>query len=120
MIDSEIIPGYSIFRREREDRAGGILIAVKGDIQNSRPPDLEKGGIELVVMDLKEGNTKAVTLYCFYHPDSSPEPLLELNSSLRNNTESACILALGDFNLPELDWTGDETDPANNGTQNIL
>ena len=82
MIDSEIIPGYSIFRREREDRAGGILIAVKGDIQNSRPPDLEKGGIELVVMDLKEGNTKAVTLYCFYHPDSSPEPLLELNSSL--------------------------------------
>ena len=28
VIDSEIIPGYSIFRRDREDRAGGILIAV--------------------------------------------------------------------------------------------
>ena len=93
------------------------MIAVKGDIQTSRRPGLEKGGIELVAVDLKKGNTKPITLYCFYHPNPSPEPLLELNSSLRNNTESACILVLGDLNLPELDWTGDETNPVNNGSR---
>ena len=69
VIDSEIIPGYSIFRRDRENRAGGVLIAVKGGIQASRRPDLEKDGIELVVIHLEKGNTKPVTLYCFYQPD---------------------------------------------------
>lgn len=117
--DSEIIPGYSIFRRDREDRAGGVMIAVKGGIEVKRRPDLEKDGAELVVVDLKTGNVKTVTLYCFYHPDSSPEPLLELNSSLRKNTESACILLLGDFNLPELNWANDETTttPVNNSSR---
>ena len=36
VIDSEIIPGYFIFRRDREGRAGGVLIVVTGGIQASR------------------------------------------------------------------------------------
>ena len=41
VIDSEIIPGYSIFRRDREDLGGGAIVAVKGNIQASRRLDLE-------------------------------------------------------------------------------
>ena len=41
VIDSEIIPGYSIFRRDREDLGGGVIVAVKGNIQASRRFDLE-------------------------------------------------------------------------------
>ncbi|CAH3149098.1 unnamed protein product, partial [Pocillopora meandrina] len=36
VIDSEIIPGYSIFCRDREDLGGGVIVAVKGNIQASR------------------------------------------------------------------------------------
>ena len=60
----------------------GVLIAVKGNIQASRLVDLEKEGTEVVVMDLKKGKTKPVSVYCFYNPDSSSKPILELNSSL--------------------------------------
>ena len=115
VIDREIIPGYSFFRRDREDLGGGVIVAVKGNIQASRRFDLEREDTDLVVVELKRCHEKSVLLYCFYHPNTSPDPILKLNSSLCDNCESACIVVLGDFNLPELDWSGDQTAPMNNG-----
>ena len=51
VIDSEIIPGYSIFCRDREDLGEGVIVAVKGNIQTSRPLDLEREDTELVVVE---------------------------------------------------------------------
>ena len=117
VIDNEIIPGYSIFRRDREDLGGGVIVAVKGNIQASRRFDLEREDTELVVVELKRCHEKSVLLYCFYHPNASPDPILKLNSSLCDNCESACIIVFGDFNLPELDWSDDQTAPINNGSR---
>ncbi|RMX43455.1 hypothetical protein pdam_00001931 [Pocillopora damicornis] len=41
--------------------------------------------------------------------DGTPEPLLELNSSLQENCESTCLIILSDFNLPKLDWSSDSS-----------
>ena len=79
--------------------------------------DLEREDTELVVVQLKRCHEKSVLLHCFYHPNTSPDPILKLNSSLCDNCESACIIVLGDFNLPELDWSGDQTAPMNNGSR---
>ena len=46
-----IIPGYSIFCRDREDLGEGVIVAVKGNIQTSRPLDLEREDTELVVVE---------------------------------------------------------------------
>ena len=92
-------------------------MAVKGNIQASRWLDLEREDTELVVVELKRCQEKSVLLHCFYHPNTSPDPILKLNSSLCDNCESACIIKLGDFNLPEIDWTGDQTAPMNNGSR---
>lgn len=92
-------------------------MAVKGNIQASRRLDLEREDVELVVVELKRCHEKSVLLYCFYHPNTSPDPILKLNSSLCDNSESTCIIVLGDFNLPELDWSGDQTAPINNGSR---
>ena len=116
VIDSEIIPGYSIFRWDREDLGGGVIVAVKGNIQASRWLDLEREDTELVVVELKRCHEKSVLLHCFYHPNTSPDPILKLNS-LCDNCESASIIVLRDFNLPELDWSGDQTAPMNNGSR---
>ena len=51
VIDSEIIPGYSIFCRDREDLGEGVIVAVKGNIQTSRRLDLEREDTELVVVE---------------------------------------------------------------------
>ena len=76
VIDSEIIPGYSIFRRDREDLGGGVIVAVKGNIQASRRLDLEREDVELVVVELKRCHEESLLLYCFYHPNTSPDPIL--------------------------------------------
>ena len=68
-------------------------------------------------MELKRCHEKSVLLHCFYHPNTLPDPILKLNSSLCDNCESACIIKLGDFNIPEIDWTGDQTAPMNNGSR---
>ena len=61
VLDGEILPGYNIFRRDRDGLGGGVLIAVKNTIHASRRTDLERLGIELVVVELKNGHT---SLYC--------------------------------------------------------
>ena len=37
--------------------------------------------------------------------------------SLCENNESTCLVAIGDFNLPELDWSGDQSAPTNTGSR---
>ena len=115
IFDTEILPGYTIYRRDRGERAGGVLVAIKRDIQSARRNDLERESTELVVVELRNGHDKPVLLYCFYHPDIAPEPLTQLNSSLQENGESSCLILGGDFNLPELDWSEDMSVPINNG-----
>ena len=72
-------------------------MAVKGNIQASRRLDLEREDVELVFVELKRYHEKSVLLYCFYQPNTLPDPILKLNSSLCDNSESACIIVLGDL-----------------------
>lgn len=99
VFDHEILPDYSIFRRDRGDRiGGGVLVAVKADIRASE--DRGRKDIETMFLELKSDHGKPVFLDCFYHPGISPEPLIELNSSLLETSEKSCNIVVGDFNLP--------------------
>ena len=114
------MPGYSIFRRDRVGKVGGgVLVAVKANLHATRRPNLERKEIELVVVELNSTNSKPVTIYTFYRPpNSGPEVFDHLNSSLQDTVESSCIILVGDFNLPALDWTTfDESIPTTTGGQ---
>ena len=79
---SEILSNYaSIFRRDRIRRiGGGVLVAVKADIQVTRRQDLEPDNTELIVTELMKSNNKPVILYTFYRPpDSKPEVIHQIN-----------------------------------------
>ena len=120
IISSELLPGYSVFRRDRVEKVGGgVLVAVKANLHATRRPDLERNEIELVVVELNNTNSKPVILYTFYRPPvSGPEVFHHLSSSLQNTSESSCIVLAGDFNLPALDWTTfDEQIPTTAGCQ---
>ena len=103
ILSSEILPGYTIYRRDRLNRiGGGVLVAVKDDIRSTRHAELEPENTELIVIELIIPNSNSVYLSIFYRPpNSAPDDLLQLNSSLLSTRKSSCIL-LGDFNLPEL------------------
>ena len=116
ILSSEILPGYTIYRRDRLNRTGGgVLVAVKDNIRSTRHAELESENtelivIELIVIELIIPNSKSVFLYTFYRPpNSTPDVLLQLNSSLLSTRESSCCILLGDFNLPELVWSNPST-----------
>ncbi|CAB3986139.1 Hypothetical predicted protein [Paramuricea clavata] len=59
---------------------------------------------------------KSILLYTFYRPpNSSLDSIQQLNSSLDDNPESACVLLTGDFNLPAIDWSLDHPSPTSVG-----
>lgn len=105
VLNNEILPGYSIFRRDRVSKTGGgVLIAVKSDLHAVRRADLERENTEMVVVEIFTLG-KPLILYTFYRPpDSNNNDLIELNASLRAIAESSCAILIGDFNIPALDW----------------
>jgi hypothetical protein len=117
VLDSELLKGYSIFRKDKVGRnCGGVLVAVKDTISVTRRFDLEDNSIELVVVQLSQPNNQSIILYTYYRPPSSPlDDIQQLSSSLANIPESSCVLLVGDFNLPAIDWSFDQPSPSNGG-----
>ena len=63
-----------------------------------------------------KSNNKPVILYTFYRPpDSKPEVIHQINESIQNNPESSRIILVGDFNLPSIKWSSDQSAPVNTG-----
>ena len=90
ILSSELLPGYSVFRRDRIGKVGGgVFIAVKNGIQATRRLDLEPESSELVATELIASN-KNRFLFTFYRPPNSTpdlsDVLQELNTSLQNTT----------------------------------
>ncbi len=87
-----------------------MLIAVKEGLQVTRRGDLERDGVELVVAQINKANNKPVILYVYYHPPgSSSDGLNLLNNSLLSNPESSCIVLVGDFNIPSISWSDNDS-----------
>jgi hypothetical protein len=86
VLNSEVLPGYNIFRRVRTDRVGGgVLVAVKVDIQSTRSLNLERKSVKLVVVELGRPNSRSFLLYTFYRPpDSTPDVLQQLKGRLQS------------------------------------
>ena len=62
---------------------------MKEGLQASRRFDLERVGVELIVIQLSKANNKPVIIYVYYCPPGScSDGLLLLNNSLLSNQES--------------------------------
>ncbi len=111
VLDSELLPGFNIFRKDRNGKiGGGVLIAVKEGLQATRRCDLERDGAEFVVVQINKVNNSSVILYTYYRPPQTYSDSLKLlNNSLLSNPESSCIVLIGDFNLPYISWPDNQS-----------
>ena len=102
ILNGELLQGYNIFRKDRTGKiGGGVLVAIKSELEALHHPDLERPDCELVVVQIKNLNSKPVILYTFYRPpNSTHNSLNELNDSLQSNVEKDYVVVVGDFNLP--------------------
>ena len=108
ILDNEILSSeYNIHRRDRLRRGGGVLLAVKEGIRCQRRLDLETD-CEILWCELNLNSNPGLSYFVgvFYRPpDTDLIYLTELTNSLEKLPPSCKILLLGDFNLPNIEWT---------------
>ena len=102
--DGEIAPtGYNIFRKDRQGRGGGVLLAIDIQIPTTllfSPPSLE-------VLTVRLKLNKVIVVSVVYVPPSidslSFSTLLSYMGTLFSTGDPVFIL--GDFNCPDIEWT---------------
>lgn len=102
--NSEIIPpSYTLIRRDRGSRGGGVAIAIKNNIKFTRLNGIDDH--ESIWCKLKFFGKTIILGGVYRPPNAPPEYLDSLYDYLLQNTNSRSnILITGDFNLPGINW----------------
>ena len=106
---AEVLPtNFQVFRNDRQDSHGGVLIAVRDDITCS--PVLISQKVELVSVKLHLNRVKSIIISSFYRPpnatqDTYSQAAADELSKLRTDHPKSDFWVGGDFNLPDIDWS---------------
>lgn len=106
--DKEILHGsdYQIFRKDRDSRGGGVLVALKTasfkDIHNIQVDT----NLEIVLVEVTSGsNSKFLICSCYRPPNTDHSWFGEFSRLLGNVSDSYDNMIIsGDFNLPNILW----------------
>ena len=83
---------------------GGVFLAIKHSLNPVCQPELDSSA-EIIWAKVDIPGLKNVYVCSYYKPHENDEnSLVGLNSSLHKIPQSSIIWALGDFNLPHIDW----------------
>ncbi|XP_055615629.1 uncharacterized protein LOC129761849 [Toxorhynchites rutilus septentrionalis] len=118
IVDSELSSDYHIFRCDRSDstselsRGGGVLIAVKISHQCSAIPVDNCDQLEQTSIRIKLANRSLYVVGIYLRPSSNASKYIAHTNAIQdvcdNSTNADIVLALGDYNLPDLRWKFDE------------
>lgn len=102
---SEIFPeGYTVYRKDRNSRGGGVLLAIKNSLSSAHQPELDTEA-EMIWAKISPPNSRDLYLCSYYRPPKS-DTLQELRQSISKISQNAAhnIWVAGDFNCPNIDW----------------
>ena len=106
--DSELglgVQNHTWFRRDRGLLGGGVVCAVRSSLAPLRLPD--PPGAEMMLIRLQSA---AVTIAVCYRPPDDDGALQEITDALAAlRPQDYRTVAIDDFNLPEIAWTGSES-----------
>jgi hypothetical protein len=107
------IPGYNIYRKDRNRQGGGILVYVKDHLSVIHRKEMEPNDVESLVIQCNFGS-KSVLISSWYRPPNQNVDCIDrfienfswsVNSSLSEN--HSMFVCLGDFNDRCIDWNND-------------
>lgn len=106
--NSEIFPpNYNIYRRDRRDVFGGVLVAMKADIMSDHL-DVEIN-TESVYTSITLEKGKQLIVGALYRPPSSSieymDNMCTTLETLTTRHKKAVFWVGGDLNLPDINWT---------------
>lgn len=101
-----LLNDYDIFRRDRPNRGGGVLIAVKKNLCCEHISSSKNS--ESIFCKLKLKGSKPLIIGSVYRPPcysfEESENIIEEIYSIVNKNKRAVFWFGGDFNLPDIDW----------------
>ena len=105
ILDGEIeIPGYNMFRKDRDGKGGGVLVFVRSDLSVARRCDLEDTAMEGLWLEILLPKSRGFLLGTFYRPANSShfydqDFMLKLDNMLDiAGVQGQEMIVLGDFN----------------------
>ena len=98
-------PGYDIYRRDRKDGYGGVLLAVHSSLNNHQiiiQPETELVAAKII------NDKQTIILASLYRPTNNDllymESLNNATSQLCQLNPGAAVWIAGDINLPDINW----------------
>ena len=109
--DSEILNSdYTILRKDRETRGGGVLLAIKSDSFKSVREVHQNQYLEIISAEITtSSNSRLLICSCYRPPNADQNWLNNFNHYL--NDVCSCyenIILVGDFNMPHISWNSPE------------
>jgi len=97
-------PKFTIYRKDRSSRGGGVLMAIDTTLPSRILPNTDD--IEVVAADHEVQLNKPLKIVVLYHPlNSGPDLQRQILSYIYNLLqEDGYIVIMGDFNTPDVDW----------------
>lgn len=99
--DDVVPPGFTIFRKDRATRGGGVAVILKDYIVATLLSDVPD--LECLCLNVTLGGHNFVLYAVYRAPDSTTDYLTKLHAHMSQFTDRKIIL-VGDFNLPNIDW----------------
>jgi len=111
-LDDSVLDGalhvgdYTVLRKDRNNRGGGVALFINSNIPHKRRADLEINGIELLWTEIHLPYVQPILIGCLYRPPSAKaEYLNTIVQSLETvSNGDKEVMILGDFNI---DWSSD-------------
>jgi len=108
--DSELcIPGFQMFRVDRPTKGGGVILYVSESIDAVQLDNFDAVGFsDCVFCMLSLPGSKLVVDVCYRSPastDDNDEAMLSMFKSVDNYVDKRNCLIMGDFNLPNVDFS---------------
>ena len=99
--DNEITPnGYSVYRYDRSTRGGGVLFFVKSSLPSTISPTTFNVESNSVIISTH------LIISCIYLPPAVDDSIhISLLAFLHNLSPSHNHIIMGDFNMPDIDWS---------------
>ncbi|KAJ8919192.1 hypothetical protein NQ315_012180 [Exocentrus adspersus] len=103
------IPGYVVYRQDRNRRGGGVAVAIKRGIDHYMLQVPQLDTIEAVAVGIRTRRYGEVAVASCYHPPGRTILEQDIEALL---TVGPRVIAIGDFNAKAQDWNSRQLNPS--------
>ena len=103
LLDAELeVPGFSLYRKDRNRRGGGVMVYVPIDVKAVRRGDLKEVGIEALWVEVKMSKMRMLVCNVHRPPDAKAEWLDELAGMIVHGVQEGKTVVVLGFNCDML------------------